>query len=38
MKPEAATALINGGADVFVPNTDSSVKAQTAEKRAFGCT
>lgn len=36
---EAATALINGGADVLFQNTDSSAVLQTAEKmnkRAFG--
>jgi len=36
---EAATALINGGADVLMQNTDSSAVLQTAEKmgkRAFG--
>ncbi len=36
---EAATALINGGADVLIQNTDSSAVLQTAEKmgkRAFG--
>ena len=36
---EAATALINGGADILVQNTDSSAVLQTAEKmgkRAFG--
>ena len=35
----AATALINGGADVLMQNTDSSAVLQTAEKmgkRAFG--
>jgi basic membrane protein A len=38
-KPKAATALINGGADVLFQNTDSSAVLQTAEekgKRAFG--
>ncbi len=36
---EAATSLINGGADVLMQNTDSSAVLQTAEKlgkRAFG--
>lgn len=36
---EAATALINGGADVLMQNTDSSAVLQTAEKmgkRGFG--
>jgi basic membrane protein A len=36
---EAATSLINGGADVLFQNTDSSAVLQTAEKmnkRAFG--
>jgi basic membrane protein A and related proteins len=36
---EAATALINGGADVLLQNTDSKAVLQTAEKlgkRAFG--
>ena len=36
---EAATALINGGADILFQNTDSSAVLQTAEKmnkRAFG--
>jgi basic membrane protein A and related proteins len=36
---EAATALINGGADVLMQNTDSPAVLQTAEKmgkRAFG--
>ncbi len=36
---EAATALINGGADVLLQNTDSSAVLQTAEKmgkHAFG--
>ena len=36
---EAATALINGGADVLMQNTDSSAVLQAAEKmgkRAFG--
>ena len=36
---EAATALINGGADILMQNTDSSAVLQTAEKlgkRAFG--
>ena len=36
---EAATALINGGADVLMQNTDTSAVLQTAEKmgkRAFG--
>jgi basic membrane protein A and related proteins len=36
---EAATTLINGGADVLMQNTDSSAVLQTAEKlgkRAFG--
>ncbi|MBK6927063.1 MAG: BMP family ABC transporter substrate-binding protein [Comamonadaceae bacterium] len=36
---EAATALINGGADVLLQNTDTSAVLQTAEKmgkRAFG--
>lgn len=36
---EAATALIHGGADVLLQNTDSSAVVQTAEKmgrRAFG--
>ena len=36
---DAATALINGGADVLMQNTDSSAVLQTAEKmgkRAFG--
>jgi basic membrane protein A len=36
---QAATALINGGADVLMQNTDSSAVLQTAEKlgkRAFG--
>ena len=36
---EAATSLINGGADVLMHNTDSSAVLQTAEKmgkRAFG--
>ncbi|TXI22190.1 MAG: BMP family ABC transporter substrate-binding protein, partial [Ottowia sp.] len=36
---EAATALINGGADVLLQNTDSSAVLQTAEqmgKRGFG--
>ena len=36
---EAATALINGGADVLFQNTDTSAVLQTAEKmgkRAFG--
>ena len=36
---EAATALINGGADVLFQNTDSSAVLKTAEKmgkRAFG--
>ena len=36
---EAATALINGGADVLMQNTDSSAVLHTAEKmnkRAFG--
>ncbi len=36
---EAETALINGGADVLMQNTDSSAVLQTAEKmgkRAFG--
>ena len=36
---EAATALLNGGADVLMQNTDSSAVLQTAEKagkRAFG--
>lgn len=36
---EAATALINGGADLLFQNTDSSAVLQTAEKmgkRAFG--
>jgi simple sugar transport system substrate-binding protein len=36
---EAATGLINGGADVLMQNTDSSAVLQTAEKmgkRAFG--
>jgi basic membrane protein A len=36
---EAATSLINGGADVLMKNTDSSAVLQTAEKmgkRAFG--
>ena len=37
-KTEAATALINGGADVLMQNTDSSAVLQTAEKdtSAFG--
>ena len=36
---EAATSLVNGGADVLMQNTDSSAVLQTAEKlgkRAFG--
>jgi basic membrane protein A and related proteins len=36
---EAATSLINGGADILMQNTDSSAVLQTAEKmgkRAFG--
>ncbi|MEZ7828760.1 MAG: BMP family ABC transporter substrate-binding protein [Brachymonas denitrificans] len=36
---EAATALINGGADILMQNTDSSAVLQTAEKmgkRGFG--
>ncbi len=36
---EAATTLINGGADILMQNTDSSAVLQTAEKlgkRAFG--
>jgi simple sugar transport system substrate-binding protein len=36
---EAATSLINGGADILFQNTDSSAVLQTAEKmgkRAFG--
>lgn len=36
---EAATALINGGADILLQNTDSSAVLQTAEKlgkRGFG--
>ena len=36
---EAATALIDGGADVLIQNTDSSTVLQAAErlgKRAFG--
>ncbi len=36
---EAATALLNGGADILFQNTDSSAALQTAEKmgkRAFG--
>ena len=31
---EAATALINGGADVLMQNTDSSAVLQTAERWA----
>ena len=38
-EPEAATALINGGADILMQNTDSPAVLKTAQdkgKRAFG--